>query len=255
MEMVSEFDEVASFVPDKEMLEIIRMPYDFNNVKVALKSVFRAREGGERRHDLLTKLGAVDPERVILAVEGEEYDLLPYGLWHVLPQCRSLWEQTRSPRDAELLLDDCMFKAMLQHARKLGMPGLTSWVRLRIDAENITTAMRLARMKFDQSASLKFFHDGGTISPQNACRLLAEPVESWSKVLSYTPFGALLEADPKSPPSAPTSALRGPGYTAEGVVLHLLMKEAEARSLRLALVCVANGLNRDAVRRLMSHGR
>ena len=39
------------------------------------------------------------------------------------------------------------------------------------------------------------------------------------------------------------------------VLLYLLTKEAEARNLRIALVCVAGGLSREFSRRLLSHAR
>ena len=39
------------------------------------------------------------------------------------------------------------------------------------------------------------------------------------------------------------------------VLLYLLSKEAEARNMRVALVCVAGGLDREFGRRLLSNGR
>ena len=37
------------------------------------------------------------------------------------------------------------------------------------------------------------------------------------------------------------------------VLLYLLNKEAEARNMRIALVCVAGGLDREFARRLLNH--
>ena len=45
-ELVATCNELKQFVPDHELLDICRIPYDFNNVKVILKSLFKAREGG-----------------------------------------------------------------------------------------------------------------------------------------------------------------------------------------------------------------
>ena len=39
------------------------------------------------------------------------------------------------------------------------------------------------------------------------------------------------------------------------VLLFMLSKEAEARNMRVALVCVAGGLDREFGRRLLSNGR
>jgi V/A-type H+-transporting ATPase subunit C len=247
------------------------MPYDFNNIKVVLKSLFKAREGGERRYDLLSGLGAVDTERLIMALEGEEYGLLPYGLGDLIPRCWTLWEQTKNARDVELLLDGAMFAAMRETAETLGIPEVIRWVERKIDVENLGNAMRLARMGVEPAAALPFFHKGGTIHPADAAKLLGEPLESWGKTLSHTELGAAFggiqdRSDTQGNLCEAAKALSGcliqglekAKYSMsapENVILYLLQKEEEARNLRIALVCVANGLNREFARRLLSHAR
>lgn len=274
-ELIAACDDLKQFVPDKELVDLCRMPHDFNNVKVILKSLFKAREGGERRYDLLSKLGAVDTESLIMALEGEEYGFLPYRLGDVIPRCWSLWEQTKDPQCVEAVLDGRLFAAMLELARelegKLKTGAVTRWVEHKIDAENLRNAVRLQRMGYDPAAALPFFHNGGTIGPGDAARLMGEPLESWSKSLSHTGIGAALEvsqerSDVQVTLSEISKALDGylirvlekAKYSTsapENVILYLLRKEEEARNLRIALVCVANGLNREFARRLLSHGR
>ena len=41
------YEEIGSFVPDKELINLLRLQYDFSNVKVMLKSLFNARSGGK----------------------------------------------------------------------------------------------------------------------------------------------------------------------------------------------------------------
>jgi V/A-type H+-transporting ATPase subunit C len=273
-ELIATCNELQQFVPDRELLDICRMPYDFNNVKVILKSLFKAREGGERRYDLLTRLGALDTEGLIMALEGEEYGLLPYGLGDLIPHCWSAWEQSKDPRQAEILLDGHLFAAMRALAEKLEeklkTPEIARWVKHKIDAENLRNAVRLSRMNVDPASALVFFHKGGTIGPDDVAKLVGEPLESWSKTLSYTDIGAALEgAQDRSDVQAAlveiSKALDGYlirvlekakyGSAPENVILYLLRKEEEARNLRIVLVCVANGLNREFARRLLSHAR
>lgn len=265
------FEELRQFVPNGELLDLWRMPYDFNNVKVILKSLFRAREGGERRYDLLSRLGAVETERMILAIEGEDYGLLPYGLNNVIPHCWTVWEQTRNPQSVELILDGHMFAAMTALADALKMPAVATWVRHRIDTENLRNAVRLQRMNTDPAVALPFFHKGGTIRPDDLAKLMAEPLESWGKSLSHTAVGAALDTVQdrsdiqavlieisKALDDYLVRVLEKAKYAAdapENVILYLLQKDVEARNLRIALVCVANGLNREFARRLLSHGR
>jgi V/A-type H+-transporting ATPase subunit C len=274
-ELIATCRDLEQFVPDKELVDICRMPYDFNNVKVVLKSLFKVREGGERRYDLLSKLGAVDTDILITALEGEEYGFLPYGLRDVIPHCWALWEQSKNSQHVELLLDGHLFASLRAVAealqKKLKTPAILRWVECKIDAENLRNAVRLQRMNYDATTALPFFHKGGTIHPDSVAKLMGEPVESWSKTLAHTGVGSALEAvqdrtDVQAALSEVSKALDGylvrvlesAKYSAsapENVILYLLRKEEEARNLRIALVCVANGLNREFARRLLSHAR
>jgi V/A-type H+-transporting ATPase subunit C len=272
-ELIATCNELKQFVPDHELLDICRIPYDFNNVKVILKSLFKAREGGERRYDLLSRLGAVDTDSLIMALEGEEYGHLPYGLEDVIPRCWAAWEQSKDSRQAEILLDGQLFAAMRALAEtleeKLKTPAILRWVEHRIDAENLRNAARLSRMNVDSAAALAFFHKGGTIRPDDVARLMGEPRESWGKILFHTDIGPVLEAvQDRDVQTALTETSKvldeyliralekaKYGFSPENVILYLLCKEEEARNLRIVLVCVANGLNREFARRLLRHGR
>ena len=272
-EILATCEELKTFVPDKELIDIFRLPYDFHNVKVLLKGLFKVRGGDSegRRYDLLSKLGTIDTEELTNAVETEEYGFLPYGLTDLIPQCWQLWDATKNAQAVELLIDHQMFKAMLKIAEDLKMPEIIRWVKNRIDAENLRAAIRLARMKYEPSKALTFFHEGGTIRPDDMAKLLSEPQETWSRILSYTDIGAVLsslneQGDINAALSDVSKALddyllkvlENAKYSMDApanVLLFLLSKEAEARNMRVALVCVAGGLDREFGRRLLSNGR
>ena len=272
-EMLATCEELKSFVPDKELLDLFRLPYDFHNVKVLLKGLFKVRGGDTegRRYDLLSKLGTIETEELMNAIETEEYGFLPYGLTDLIPQCWQLWDQTKNAQAVELLIDHQMFKAMLKVAEDLKMPDIIQWVRFKIDAENLRAAIRLARMKYDSAKALPFFHEGGTISHDDMAKLLNEPQETWGRLLSYTDIGGVLNAlqeqgDMKTALSEVSKSLddylikvlENAKYSMDApanVLLYLLNKEAEARNMRVALVCVAGGLDREFGRRLLSNVR
>jgi V/A-type H+-transporting ATPase subunit C len=274
-ELIATCDDLKSFVPDEDLVNLCRMPYDFNNVKVVMKSLFRAREGGERRYDLLSALGAVNTERLIMAIEGEEYGLLPWGLGDVIPHCWSVWEQTKNTQQVEIVLDGHLFATLRATAeelqKKLKTSVLVRWAEHKIDAENLRNAVRLQHMSYDSAAALPFFHRGGTIRSDDVAKLMGESPESWGRTLSHTGIGAALDSVQdrtdmqialseisKVLDNYLIAVLEKAKYSAsapENVILYLLRKEEEARNLRIALVCVANGLNREFVRRLLSHGR
>ena len=99
-ELLATCDELEKFVPDKELIDLFRLPYDFHNVKVLLKGLFKVRGGDMdgRRYDLLSKMGTIDTEELTNAIETEEYGFLPYGLTDIIPQCWQLWDSAKMHR-------------------------------------------------------------------------------------------------------------------------------------------------------------
>ncbi len=269
-EMLATLHELEQFVPDKELLTLFRIPYDFHNVKVLLKGLFKVRSGdlNGRRYDLLSKLASINTDELTEAVETEEYGFLPYGLTDIIPKCNALWEQTKDAQAVELLLDHQMFKAMLNLAENLNIPLVTKWVKLKIDAENLKTVIRLARLNFDSNHAMPFFHDGGTLGQDVFAKLLSEPQETWSRILSHTDIAKVLatlseQQDLKIAFSDVSAAidrylidvLESAKYSADdpaNVLLFMLNKEAETRNMRVSLVCVSSGLDRDFARRAVS---
>ncbi len=262
------YDEVDRFVPDRALVQVCRLPYDFHNVKVLLKSIIISRQGGERRFDLLTKLGNIDCDTLVMAVESEDYRLLPFGLHRSIPDALSQWEQNHDLLAVECALDSCLFQAMADLICPLGMPLLDRWLRRRIDGENIRTLTRLQRMDMDASAVSGFLHAGGTLSVERLSAVLSEPLESWGRILSFADassvFGKVADADGESLlmlfdavlDDFTTETVDGAKYGAfepENVLRFLWLKEMEAKNLRVVLVSIANDADRDMVRRLMRH--
>ncbi len=268
-ELVHGYDEVQKFVPDARLVQICRLPYDFHNVKVLLKSLILAKEGGERRFDLLTPLGNIDRDVLITAMETEEYRLLPFGLHRAVPEALALWEQTKDALVMEKSLDRALFEAMGNLARETNIEAAVQWVRGRIDAENIRNLLRLKRLDIDPSDVGSFLHAGGLISKEKLLSLLPEPVESWGRSLSFSEVGdAFSHVEDSSDLSTLVVRMERlldeyifsvleeskfgafePGY----VLSFLWKKEMEAKNLRIAMVSVANDTDRSMAKGLLRH--
>ncbi|MCD8233916.1 MAG: V-type ATPase subunit [Cloacibacillus porcorum] len=263
------YEEISSFVPDKELISLLRLQYDFSNVKVMLKSLFNARSGGKKRWDLLTSLASYPVDRLISDAEAEEYQLLPFGLNTLYPRCISVWEQSRDVLEAERLLDRQMFEVMLKEAKSLGMPEILDWVRTRIDGENIRSLLRLKRFCFDAARALPFMNEGGKIDLNILVPMISEPFETWSRMIDFTDLSPLLGqvdsaagfaeiimdieralddfyldsiAKSKYSPDAPGN-----------VIAYLWAKELEVKNIRMIFVSKSNRQDKDQVRRLLRH--
>lgn len=264
------YEEVRAFVPDKAIVDIMRLQYDFHNVKVLLKSMFNVRTGGKKRWDLLTSLGSYPLDDIIMNVESEEYRLLPFGLNTLIPRCITVWEQSRDVLEVERLIDKRMFEVMLEKAHELDMPGMISWIRTRIDGENIRTLLRLKRFNFDASKALPFLHEGGTIDVTMLSSLITEPFETWGRAIEFSDFGKTLGSIDASGGYSDLilslervlddcymeklAAGRYSPSAPENIPAYLWAKEMEIKNIRVITVSKRNNGDKDHLRRLMRHG-
>jgi len=269
-ELVYVYSEIAKFVPDVRIVDLCRLTYDFHNVKVLLKSHILQREGGERRFDLLTKLGKIPTDDLVLAVESEDYRLLPFGLHLAIPKSLAIWEQSHNILDIEKLLDDLLFSEMKKLSDDIGMDAITKWFRGRVDAENLRNLLRLKRMDMEPAVVSSFLHKGGYISIEKLMSVFGEPLEGWSRVLSFADIGGALQHSQETADlntlivemekvlddyvSGILQRARYGAFSPENILYYIWSKEMETKNLRMILVSIANNADRDMVRRLMRRG-
>jgi len=264
------YKELEKFVPDTSLVQVARLPYDFHNVKVLLKSHILQKEGGERRFDLLTNLGNIDTDDLILAMESEDYRLLPFGLHSAVPKCIMLFEQTHDLLEMERSLDELLFMEMRKMAEASGVDAVWKWLKGKIDAENLRNVIRLKRIDMDPGTISTFLHDGGYVSKDRLLGLLGEPVESWARDLSFadigltlhhlqevSDLGTLIVQIEKVLDEYIARILYSSKYGAfspESVLYFLWLKEMETKNLRIILVAIANNTDKEIIRGLLRRG-
>lgn len=268
-ELRSTYEEVMLFVPDKQLVKLLLLQYDFHNVKVLLKGLFNARGGGKKRWDLLSSLGAYPVDELITSIETDDFNLLPYGLRQAVPRCISTWEQNGDVLEVERMLDGRLFAEMLELAESLGMRGLIDWARARIDGENIRTLTRLKRFGFDSARALPFLHEGGVIDRGLLASMIAEPFESWARALDFSGYGKVLSGVEFSGDFSQLilslekvlddyylellSIYRYSPNAPENIPCFLWAKEMEIKNLRMILVSKAGKGGADSSRGLLRH--
>jgi V/A-type H+-transporting ATPase subunit C len=269
-EFLSSVMELRAFVPDKELVDLFRIQYDFHNVKVILKSSILAKRGGKKRWELMTSLGTIPTDSLIVSVESEDYNLLPYGLSSIIPAALSLWEQSHDIVEVEKLLDSGLFAAMLKVADGFGEPGVLKWVKARIDSENFRNLLRLKRFGIGAQKAAAFLHAGGTVSVDALVQLLPEPFESWGRALSHFDVGVAIskvqdEGGFDSQIVSLEKALddycrdvvslaRYSPDAPENVLAYLWGKEMEIKNIRTVLVSKGSPAGRDETRRMLRNG-
>ena len=136
------FSELENLVPDKALVELFRLKYDYHNAKAVLKGEamgvdpLRLMSGSER----------IAPEKLKTAYDEERVSDLPPVLGAAMVEAGSTLARTSNPQLADFELDQAYFTEMKTIAGELDNPFLSGYVKLLIDAANLKSAVRTARM-------------------------------------------------------------------------------------------------------------
>lgn len=246
-DLYEEFLEEAR-LPDP-VVRFFRVPYDYRNLRSALKARLLGVEGPP-----LSTLGTVEPEAFSGGGEGlpEELRVL-FSRWDEV-------EEAPGPLEVEAAVDRGMFLALQEEAKRSGVAFLRDLARLRVDLANIRVLLRANKKRLDPAQVYSALLDGGSpklveLAPE-AGRMDADElahaildidvlgpfrVDDLTDLERFDLAASALEAERMA------SARRVPNGP-EPVLAYVLAKEAEAKALRVALIGLLSGLDRDVVR-------
>ena len=150
--------ELENLVPDKELVELFRLKYDYHNAKAVLKGEAM----GTDPLRLMSVSGRIEPEKLKSAYDEERISDLPPVLGAAMVEAGSTLARTANPQLADFELDEAYFTEMKAIADKLENPFLSGYVRLLIDAANLKSAVRTARMHKSADFLSSVLIKGGT---------------------------------------------------------------------------------------------
>ena len=178
----------------REAMNLLLVEADLANVKTILKGKSQGWTAGEITGRLV---GGTLPRGLYSAmVEAPDAASLAQVL--ALPNhllARALREASRTGRDrleAEVLLDQVFYPAVLRRARELEQPYLANFICFEIDASNLSTGVKLSTIGFEGLPE-RFFLRGGRLVGLSLFRRLADGDVAALHELSDTDFSRLAE--------------------------------------------------------------
>lgn len=149
------FAELAAAVPDKGLVELFQLKYDYHNAKVLVKAEATGQDPGR----LLVSGGRYDPEVLEQSLQscGEFF-------CKAVARARDCMAETADPQLADLLLDQACFEEMGLLAKGCGSAYLQGYVRLAVDAANLRSWVRCARLEKDADFLSRVLMPGGNVS-------------------------------------------------------------------------------------------
>ena len=252
------YRELGGAVPDKRLVELFQMKYDYHNAKVLIK----AQAMGLDEARLLSQGGRYDPQR--LREDFLRDDLRDWGevFRQAVLRAREVLSATGDPQQADLVLDRACFQEMESLARACGSAFLQGYVRLSVDAANLRAAVRAARMGKGSEFLNQILLPGGNVSER---ALAGARPEELAERFRSGPLAqaAALGAARTQPDSGPlteferlcdnavtgylASASRVP-FGEETVIGYLYAREAEITAVRIIMAGRMAGLDGETIR-------
>ena len=183
------FDEVEHMAPEKQLVQMFRLKYDYHNIKTIVKAQ-GAGVSGER---LLSGRGSVPAETLEQAYRTGEYAEIPSDLAEAMQEAGSILARTANPQLADFALDKAYFAGLRKLCEPLSDRGFSkSWVKLQIDSANLRSAVRTRRMGKDSDFLRLALVPGGEVN--DAAVALADSGDALAELYRGTRLDAAAEA-------------------------------------------------------------
>ena len=251
------FDELRGLSPDKELVDLFKLKYDYHNAKAILKA--EAVES-DCRH-MLSDAGRIPGVRLQELYHEEKYSLLPEKLAAAMAEAKAVLARTSNPQLSDFVLDKAYFAEVRDTAEALGSSFLRGYAEILVDAANLKSAVRTLRMGKNQDFLAEVLVPGGSVSVERL--MAAADKEGLASLYAHTGLekAAALGADALSGggvtaferacDNAVNSYLRGAkliSYGPETVAAYLAAVEGEIQAVRMILTGRLAGVRPEAIR-------
>ena len=136
------YRELSTAAPDRRVVELFQMKYDYHNAKVLVK----AAAIGADADRLLMEGGRWSPARLRDAFQRDSLGDFSEPFRQAVLRTRETLNAGNDPQRADFVLDRAYFQEMADTAKAVGSLFLQDYVRLLIDAANLRSAVRAARI-------------------------------------------------------------------------------------------------------------
>ena len=247
--------ELENLVPDKALVELFRLKYDYHNAKAVLKGEAM----GVDPLRLMSSSGRVAPEKLKAAFDEERVSDLPPVLGAAMVEAGSTLARTANPQLADFELDRACFDEMKAIAAELDNPFIAGYVKLLVDAANLKSAVRTARMRKSADFLSSVLIKGGA----DVDRIAAADGDGLAAIFAHTPLekaaaagaeaiaGGSMTAFELLCDNAVNDYLRSAklvSYGPEVVAAYIAAVETEITAVRMILTGALAGVDADTIK-------
>ncbi len=136
------FKTVGNIVRDVHVFDFMKYQYDCNNIKTAIKCAIK----GIKADGLYFGCGTVPVAAYAKMTSEHDYSALPGSFAASAASAADEYAKTGDPQSIDLTIDGASFEMTTAGADASGSKILSAATRMRVDATNVITAIRIIRM-------------------------------------------------------------------------------------------------------------
>ena len=251
------FKEMQDLSPDKELVDLFKLKYDYHNAKAILKA---EAVGTDCKH-LLSDAGRLPGSQLLELYNEEKYSRMPEKLAAAMAEAKTVLARTSNPQLADFVLDKAFFAEIRDVADAVGGDFLKGYAQIQVDAANLKSAVRTLRMGKNQDFLAEVLVPGGTVSAERV--MAAADKEGLASLFAHTKLekaaalgaealaGGGMTAFEKACDNAVNSYLQGAklvSYGPEAVAAYVAAVEGEIQAVRMILTGRLAGVRPEAIR-------
>lgn len=249
---------ITNIVPEPELINILRLRYDFHNIKIIFKTKLNILDMDKFEYFL--DLGTIGIKTLSDGILKEKYSMLPP---HIARVIKDTWHQiskNKDPQLATILLDRWLYHTLfheVEHKNTFLERFFSTW----IDLYNIKTFLRAKKLEKEKEFFNTYFLHHGTIPRYQFEKFYEDSVPDIIEQLVTSPYfeivevllstwaqdRSLIKVD-KAIDDFITRILRRARLKAFGIepiISYIWAKEMELKNCRLILTAIQYGLDKD----------
>jgi len=252
--------ELEGAMPDRRLLEIFKVKYDYHNLKTLLK----AEALGKDFDRLLVDAGRVPAGDLTERMNGtSQKGSLPDAMNKAVSMAREVLHTTGDPQRMDFALDRAYFAEIAALAEQTGSSYLKGYVTVQVDVANLRCLVRALRMNKSADFLKGVLFQGGSVSERSILNVASAGGSGLVELYAVTTLrqaaetgaaavrGGGLTAFEKECDNAVTKYLAGAKYVPFGeapVIGYLAAVDSELTNLRIILSGRMAGLDGDTIR-------
>lgn len=259
-ELVRLYSFMYEITPDKKLIDIMSIRYDYHNIKVLLKSKILDKDFKE----ILIPVGTINVNNLTKWILNEDYKEIPETMKEAIEKSIEAFEEEKDPQKIDIVLDNYMYKDMVIRAKQINDDYLLRFLKINIDLINLKTLLRVKNQDKSRKFLKEVLLDNGEIKKEEFIEMFNLNVENIVNKLQYTDYVDVIKIGTEEYTQSKNlkvleklsdnfimNFIKDAKYVSFGpepLIAYIFAKENEIKIVRIIMVGKLNNIDADVIR-------